>query len=241
MIAESYRHPVLLDAKLHKQYRIRPVTCYRFASHLLSAPIGLNEVVPLSRTCVVVVVKNEQDQLTFHVLMGFEKGENLLLDAKGQWRGGAHVPAFLRRYPFIPIERPGEPETFAVGVDTTCPDFNTTEGQSIFSQYEETPTTVMNQIIAQLQSFNAETQASMKVCKELGEMGLLETQTAMIKLEDSDAQRQLTGIMVVDEKKMLELPDETLARWARSGTLAIIIAHLQSLHNFSNLLPLRAV
>ncbi|SAL07658.1 SapC [Caballeronia calidae] len=230
----------MLDPKKHKQYRIRPVSCYRFASHLLSAPIGLNEVVPLSRTCVVAIVRNDLGKPHFHVIMGIEKGENLLLDANGQWRGGAHIPKFLQRYPFIPIEHPGDPEKFSVGVDSTCADFNTTEGQPLFQQYEEGPTQVVKDVIAQLQAFNAQTLAGARLCEELAELDLLEPQTASIQFDHVASERRLDGLMIVNEAKFCALPDETLAKWTRCGATAVILAHLQSLPNFSRFLTLRA-
>ncbi|EEF26148.1 conserved hypothetical protein [Ricinus communis] len=242
MNPDSYLRPQLLDSKLHKDYRLRPVQRYAFASHLLSIPLGLNEVVPVSRSGVVAIVRNNSGERSFSVITGFEEGENLLLDANGRWRGGNHVPAFLRRYPFIPVQDPSRPDVLSVGIDLTCPDLNTgNEGEAIFPAYGTEQTPLLARVMQLLEAFHAESRASAALCQELHEAGLLIEREALVTLDGDEQQRRLGGFWIVDEQRLPGLDDELLLRWLRSGVMAVILAHIQSLENLQSLLPLRAM
>ena len=50
------------------------------------------------------IVFTDGDQPTPVAVLGVRGQENLFVDAQGQWRAGAYIPAYVRRYPFIFME-----------------------------------------------------------------------------------------------------------------------------------------
>jgi hypothetical protein len=55
---------------------------------------------------------------TLAVLVGLGNGVNRYVDAQGQWRSQTYIPAYVRRYPFLPMQVASQVEPI-LAIDTT--------------------------------------------------------------------------------------------------------------------------
>src|SRR3989344_3008777 len=72
----------------------------------ITAPYGYDEIVPLRKTHRVLMPAGSTPAFgrarSFApvVVLGLDEGENLFVDASGEWDRSAYFPAFVRRHPF---------------------------------------------------------------------------------------------------------------------------------------------
>jgi hypothetical protein len=83
-----------------------------------------------------------------------------------------------------------------------------------------------------LQEYQLQFQRTQAFCKQLKELGLLESMQAQISLP-SGSQQSLTGFQVVNRDRLKALDGEKLAGLAKTDALELIYLHLQSMNNFS--------
>jgi hypothetical protein len=163
-------------------------------------------------------------------VLGLRSEENLFVDAQDRWLA-RYLPAFLRRYPFVLAEIPGQ--SLAVCIDEAYAGLSDTEGQALFDeQGQETP--FLKQTLEFLTQYQREYARTEAFCKRLEENGLLKETNARANLRDGRT-FTLNGLLVVDEKKLLELPDAVALSMFRSGELHLVTAHLVSLSNIQRL------
>jgi hypothetical protein len=94
------------------------------------------------------------------------------------------------------------------------------------------------QIEAFLREYETDLERTNAFCNELLEGNLLEPLTATVTRRGQE-NWQVTGFMGINEKKLMELPDETVAEWHRNGWLARAWLHLFSLQRLHQLLKER--
>jgi hypothetical protein len=168
-------------------------------------------------------------------LMGLENNENLFVDGHhGNWLG-AYIPAYIRRYPFITTDGIDGPMT--VCFDETFDGFNREGGIPLFEKGEPSPK--MKEIIAFLNDYYRQMKETENFCATLANGGLLRQIDAQANLADGRS-FALNGMLVVDEQKLIQLPDIDIVRLFRSGMLALINAHLVSLRNLGVLINRKA-
>lgn len=113
-----------------------------------------------------------------------------------------------------------------VCIDESFPGLNESEGDALFENGE--PTGLLKQAMDFLEEYQRQYMRTERFVKRLDENGLLMSLNAKIDLVDGQ-QYGLTGLMAVDEKKLLQLPDDKALEFFRSGELAWVYCHLASL------------
>jgi hypothetical protein len=205
---------------------------YNFAKDINSVPIMAAEFPNVGQECAIVFTGNE-DTIMPVMLMGFQDGQNLQVDDKGQW-SIRYVPAFFRRYPFV-FSSSDDGKTFTLCIDEDFPGCNREgRGERLFDAEGER-TQYLKNVLEFLQEYQLSYKRTEAFCTRLKEMDLLEPMTAQFTTMDGEP-GNLTGFMAVNRDKIKKLSGEQLEQLAATDELELIYVHIQSLMNFSRML-----
>jgi len=220
-----YEKPVALNKVTHREARIRPLRGdYGFARKTNSVVLAGIEFTEAAKEYPIVFAQAGEAVVPV-ALLGLRNEENLFIDAAGKW-DARYIPAFVRRYPFVLAETQ-ERQQRMVCIDESYSGLSTKEGEPLFDAAGE-PTQLLKQAIEFLEEYQRQYQRTETFIKRLRDNDLLMSLNARVDLVDGK-QFQLTGLLAVDEKKLLQMPDEKAIELFRSGELAWIYCHLMSL------------
>jgi hypothetical protein len=225
-----YEKPVLLHREQHRSRRIRPASGYGFArkaNSLYLAGVEFNEA---CKDYAIVFTRLAGGQLAPVVVLGLRGGENLYIDDQDRW-AASYVPAFVRRYPFVLAELPGQ--QMGVCIDEAYAGVDEAEGEALFDA-QGGNTRYLQNALDFLQRDQAEYLRTAAFCRKLEAAGLLTEMSARADLVDGRS-FTVAGLMVIDEKKLAALPDATVLALFRTGELHLVSMHLLSLSNLQRL------
>ena len=239
-----YKNPTLLNAELHSHWSIKPVDSYEFARETNSIYLMAVEMVLAAKHYPIVFAK-QGDSVAPIALLGVEDKQNNFVGKDGKWLAD-YIPAYVRRYPFIPAlteqREEGDDEKLVLCIDDAFEGLNregVVEGavqnsdELALFESDGTPAPITQQAIALLQSYHSENSRTLEFCKLLEESGLLEEAQLNIEVksaeEGDDKQKTLNGFMRINPEKFTSLSGETLAKLRDSQALELIYAHFQSL------------
>lgn len=224
-----YEKPVLLDREKHRQRRVRPSASFAFARKANSLYLAAAEFPQACKEYAIVFTRGVGGVIPV-VMLGLRSRENLFIADDASWQG-RYVPAFVRRYPFVLAALPGQ--SLAVCIDEAYEGVNDREGDALFDdQGQDTP--FLRNALDFLTACQREHMRTAAFCKRLDDAGLLAPMNARADLVDGRS-FSIQGLLVVDEKKLLALPDATALAMFRAGELNLVAMHLLSLSNMQQL------
>jgi len=163
-------------------------------------------------------------------MLGLRNRENLFVEEDGRWMAN-YIPAFVRRYPFVLAQLGGD--SLGVCVDEAYAGLSEQEGEPLFDeQGRNSP--VLGNALEFLQRFQQEFARTEAFCQRLEQAGLLREMNAKADLADGRS-FTVNGLLVVDEPKLMALPDATALSLFRKGELHLVSMHLASLSNMQRL------
>jgi hypothetical protein len=225
--AVYYEKPVALDREKHRKLKVRATGSFGFAAKANSLYLAGVEFNEACKEFAIVFTRVGSGRTVPVAMLGLRGRENLFVDAQGQWDAG-YIPAFVRRYPFVLAELPGRSE-MAVCVDEAFTGLNTKEGEALFDAAgNDTP--FLKNALDFLGQYQREYLRTEAFCQRLEQAGLLMEMNARADLVDGRS-FTVAGLMVVDEKKLMALPDAVALALFRAGELSLIAMHLASLSN----------
>ena len=124
-----YEKPVLLNGEKHRGREIRPSSGFGFARACQFAVPRGSGVHRGLQEYAIVFTRQAGDKVAPVVVLGLRNRENLFVDGQDRWTA-AYIPAFVRRYPFVLAELPGE--QMGVCIDESFPGLNEQEGEALF-------------------------------------------------------------------------------------------------------------
>lgn len=225
-----YEKPVLLNREKHRNRRIRPSPGFGFARNANSLYLAGVEFTEACKEYAIVFTRQAGGRVAPVVVLGLRNRENLFVDAGDRWTA-AYIPAFVRRYPFVLAELPGE--QMGVCIDEAFPGLNDKDGEALFDD-KGGNTPFLQNALDFLQRYQVEYLRTESFCRKLADAGLLVEMSAKADLMDGRS-FTVAGLMVVDEKKLQALPDDKALALFRTGELHLISMHLLSLSNLSRL------
>lgn len=223
-----YERVVALNDKTHAGLKVRPADSFAFAAHTNSVPLVTSEFMECAREYPIVFVRGETGYLPA-ALLGLRDAENLYVDSAGHW-DARYVPAFVRRYPFVPGK--GTQGELLVCIDETSPCFDTEVGEPLFADGK--PTAQLEHARKFLGEFHQASAATEALGQGLEALGLLRQADSLAQLNDGREFR-LNGLNVVNEARLRELDRDVVHELFVAGSLALIHAHLLSLANLGAL------
>jgi hypothetical protein len=219
-----YERVVALSDQAHASLKVRPATSFAFAARTNSVPLLAGEFFDCAREYPIVFARGSGNPLPA-ALLGLRESENLFVDGAGKW-DARYIPAFVRRYPFVPGK--GPTGDLVVCIDEASPCFDATEGEALFVGGKPSPQ--LEHAIKFLGEFHQATAATEGLGRRLDELGLLRQADSLAQLKDG-TQFRLNGLSVVDETRLRALGADVVQELFANGSLAAIYAHLMSLGN----------
>ncbi|MBJ7264155.1 MAG: SapC family protein [Burkholderiaceae bacterium] len=233
-----YDKPIALNRYRHRDLKLdKPSNGrFEFARHTNSVLLAATELAEAGRDYPVVFVGKDSSEFTLAALVGLRDQENVFVDETGQWQVGRYLPAFVRRYPFVLAE--GEDGSdLTVCVDESYSGLTKKKtGQALFDA-DGKETQVLRTAIDFLQLFHLEMHRTRAFAARLAKLELLLPKT--VRIERAGKQEVLDGLFVVDEERLVKLPDAELLALIREGFMPWIYAHLLSLGNLERLAALQ--
>lgn len=167
------------------------------------------------------------------IVLGLAEGENLFVNASGDWDPDAYLPAYVRRYPFCisKVYRDGKPS----GERLVCvaKDYLDPGAVALFDA-EGRPTAHWQAIERLLADYEADLDRTAAMCAELAPLALLVPFTMDVQ-EGARKTTRLAGMYRVDAMRLAALAPQALKALVASGAMSAIYAHLHSLANFARL------
>jgi hypothetical protein len=223
-----YKRVVPLNDKIHAGLRVRGVTSHAYAAATNSVPLLGSEFFECAREYPIIFTRSA-DKVAPIALLGLRDSENLFVDATGKW-DARYIPAFVRRYPFVPGNGAGG--ELLVCIDEASPCFDQTDGEVLFADGK--PTAQLEHAMKFLNEFHQAATATEQFAQRLDQLGLLRQADSVAQLNDG-SQFRLNGLHVVDESRLRALPPEIIQEMFANGALGLIYAHLISLGNLAAL------
>ncbi|MCX7167100.1 MAG: SapC family protein [Rhodocyclales bacterium] len=223
-----YERVVALNDNIHARLKVRPATSFAYAARTNSVPVVASEFFEAAREYPIIFARGENGPVPA-ALLGLREAENLYVDSEGKW-DARYVPAFVRRYPFVPGK--GAQGELLVCIDEASQCFGTEEGEALFADGK--PTAQLEHAMKFLSEFHQSATATELMGRRLQELGLLRQADSVAQLIDG-SQFRLNGLNVVDEAKLRALDRDTVQELFANGTLAVVYAHLMSLGNLGAL------
>jgi hypothetical protein len=230
-----YKRIVSLNPAAHGRLHIAPSEDVGYARVSNSVPLIGPEFSEAGKEYPIAFAKAGDGQFVPVAVLGLNDGENLFVNGACRWIGH-YIPAFVRRYPFVPAEQ-AEDKQLVVCFDETSPRFNETAGEPLLVDGE--PSAYLQQIIGFLREFHAESQRTAQFAATLHELDLL-TERRADAVSPSGERYSLSGLWIVDEARFQKISRDALDSLFQTGALGLIYLHLASLSNFARLLERKA-
>lgn len=206
------------------------------ASALL--PAGVGEFAAAARDYPIAFVADARGYAPVLVL-GLAPGENLFV-AGERWAADVYPPAYLRRYPFctavVSFDGQAQQDRL-ICVDQDC---LAADGEPAFADGDPADPAVRRWqgIQRMLAEFDADRERTARLCALLAAHDLLEPFSVHAE-PAGGAPLTAGGLLRVAEKRLETLPEAVLRELLKSGAMAAIYAHLNSLLQFGRLLDRR--
>lgn len=161
-------------------------------------------------------------------LLGVMQGVNAYVGMEnGEWLA-EYVPGRIRAYPFSLVHNPQNPEQFGIAVDIEAPMINTAEGDPLF--VGNSPSTTLSNKMSLLKEMQKAEPVTKRIVQLIRDADLMTDQVIRVKIQGKE-DSQLTGLQVINEKKLNQMPHVEFNKLRDSGALPLIYAHLLSLAN----------
>lgn len=224
-----YDNPVALNKETHQKIKIKSDNKdFSFAKRTNSVVLAGVEFTEAAKEYPIVFAEAGGTMVPV-ALLGLRNEENLFIDNDNSW-DARYIPGFVRRYPFVLAS--GEDATQqVVCIDESYSGFNDKNGEPLFGDDGE-PAPLLTKALEFLEEYQKQYLRTGQFIQRLKENDLLQNLNAKIDLVDGQ-QFSLTGLFIVDEKKLLALSDEKALEFFKTGELAWVYCHLMSLGNMS--------
>jgi Ni/Co efflux regulator RcnB len=229
-LTSLYKAVEPLNVEKHGHLNFNNRGRYSFARGLYSSPINTVEFVAVARRLPILFVPGGPPLPI--ALLSLTPGENKMVDDRGRWMRGHYVPAYLRRYPFI-LQQNKQGNDVELSIDRST-DTLSEEGQEPLFENKK-PSRITEKYAKFAAIYSREQNRTYHFADYCQKKKLFRDGPIDIK---ATVKRgiHLDGFLVIDAKKLRDLPDKDVLYIWRQGWAPIIFAHLDSLGHFGVLL-----
>ncbi|GAB6042630.1 SapC family protein [Endothiovibrio diazotrophicus] len=231
-----YERIALLDAERHRNLRVAEKIDYRFAAEVSAVPVVVAEFSMAAMNYPLFFANSPTGETMAVAMLGLATDENLFVDGKGEW-DASYIPAFVRRYPFAPGAQ-AEGDELPIYVDEASSLLGETEGDPLFDDHGQASERLTG-YLELLKDFQEQNERTRAFINRLKGAQLLKESNASINLADG-GKVTVPGMLVVDEERLLALPDQQVMALFRVGELSLIYLHLASMANLYRLVERRS-
>jgi hypothetical protein len=231
-----YSNPEPLDsvrhAKLGMMSSDRP---YGFAAKQHFVPLHVGEFAIAALSYPIIFAGDQRAPVA---VMGVNAGENLFISPNGEFRAGAYIPAFIRRYPFV-VARDDAMNRAVVCIDRPFELF--TEDKPDVLLFEDgKPSAFTNRCIEFCGQFDNDARITASFVQHLIDLDLFESRkthfTPRLATGDAGEPVLIAEYFSVSEDKIKALSPDKLAALRDNGALGQIYAQLISLNGWDRLI-----
>lgn len=225
-----YERPVRLNRSAHATLRFEPVKDYSFCQHVAAVPLIAVKFPAACRQYPIVFVRAADGAISAQAVLSFRAGENAFVDEQGRCTA-AYIPAFIRRYPFVLADIPGNRTDHDVAFDEASGCFSADQVEPLFSAQRE-PEPVLKSQVEFLRAFQGEHRRTQEFIQALEAADLLTPKNVDVVRAD----RERFGIrnaLIVDGPKLLTLLPRMAKALLEFGYFGWMYAHLISLLYFT--------
>lgn len=231
-----FKKPVPLDMKRHAKAGLLPVQDISFAATTNSILVNAVEFFEAAKQYPVVFTQSESPLPA--VIVGLEQ-QNYFVNKKGQWKEGAYIPAYVRKYPFVFMDAP-ERNEFLLCIDEAAPQYKENGGKDTLPLYKDsTPSELTRNALEFCTAYHNHHQLTRRFCEDIQNAGLLTPMRSDAKLS-TGREIHLGGFQSIDEKKLAALPEATILDFFKKGWLPLIYAAIMSASNWKKLVDMAA-
>ncbi|GAC15574.1 SapC family protein [Aliiglaciecola lipolytica] len=221
-----------LDKNKHSALKVKTQHNFEFAKETHLASATLREFAQIA-SCMPIAFIKDQPSGNFHsiAMLGLEQSNNLYF--KGDKWQGHIMPMNIQRYPFD--VRP-DGDKLGVFIDENSVLVGEEEGESLFTAEGEPSDYLKNRQDLLGEITNSEL-ATQRFVKRIAELELLDEVQLNVQYANGES-RNVTGIHSINEKRVNELPDETIIELKNNGYLGAIYTAMLSLTQLNRLAQL---
>lgn len=228
-----YSRPEAVNPQLHGGKGLVQNGSFGFAANAIVAPLMAAEMPAAMRSYPIVFSGPEFMPM---VILGIKENQNLFIDSKNKWTEPHYVPAYVRRYPFVLAgDEAAERLTLCVDQERLV-DLKDGEEPGVKPMFENGE---QGEVIKSALSFCEQYQGMVvktrQIMKVIADSDLLVERNGKITLDDGQS-FNINGFHLVDESKLLDLPDDDFLNLRKADALATIYCHLASMNSWTSLL-----
>ena len=225
-----YHQPVAFDFSLHGALSFPAVPPdYHFAANADVIPLQVSEVAHAVRHYPLVFLPCPSGQAPIlAALIGVGNGKNQFVSTQGHWRANTYIPAYVRRYPFVPMHVEAQSEPI-LAIDLKA-DWVKQGGEFAFVDAEGKSTERLGQVMAFQQDYLQQAALTESMGAALQKADVLEPR--VLNWTDEDGKPvQVSGLLGVDENRLKALAAESVVALHQADALGLAYAQLMSLSN----------
>ncbi|WP_448582056.1 SapC family protein [Thermaurantiacus sp.] len=220
-----YRNLIPLSSEVHAGFGLKVRDNLEFARPTHAVPITVDEFA-LAQRFYPIVFGTDAVAVPL-ALVGLREGENLFIEADGQWRPRTYIPAYIRRHPFMLARLQPDSEVLSLVFDDSWGLVAEDGEQKLFDGNE--PSELTKGILKFCEEFEAAVARTRGFMEELGKLGLLMDGEASIQNPGMPEPAKFAGFRMVDEKKLQNIRGDQARKMVQNGMMGLIYAHLFSL------------
>ena len=221
-----------LDTSLHRTLTLPAQRhSFAFAAKANVLPLTFAEVGQALHHYPVVFVA-DGNSVSLVALTDLQPGSNRFVNAKGEWRAGAYIPAYVRGYPFISIRVADKAEPL-LALDPQAADFKAPDGQKLLLA-DGQPSEMLKGIMAFQGEYRQLAERTHAMVQALQDANVLEEGSLQLQPNAGGEPQKIGGFMVVSESKLKALPTDALKKLMDADALGLAYAQMFSMGSLGN-------
>lgn len=223
-----YKDLLPLNSRDHGDWKVSSFDDAGFLANTHAIPLTVDEFVDAQRSYPIVFTAGDNPLPI--ALFGLNEGVNTYIADDGKLEAGVYVPAYIRRYPFILAKLSKDTDDMSLCFDPQSGVVSKTDdGQTLFEA--DKPTEYTNGVLEFCKRFEESGQRTRSFLDELKKLDILmDGEIAITRNDMPDTPFVYRGFQMVDEKKLRELPAESVDVLNKNGMMMLIHAHLFSMN-----------
>ncbi len=222
-----------LNSNTHAKLKLSESNDYTRFNNQQLIPVVIQEFVQLATEFPIVFVKNnESGQFLPVAMMGVKANINLYCQNEN-WPANV-VPKIFHQAPFSLMVNENTPNEVHIAINEQSPLLSIEHGEALFNEKGE-QSELLQRRSKNLVAMAEFTQQTKMFTELLLEKKLLTQRQLTVKLKHEKQPLHIDGIYLIDETILNNLSQAEFDDLRSKGLLAIIYAHLSSIHQISRL------
>lgn len=206
-------------------------TDYFYAAEQAVCPVEIQEL-PKAMMCMPLAFMPQGESFSVFAVLGLSSNSNYFVDNIGNWTG-KYVPARFRVYPFVLAKSEENADELIFCFDSASGLLMEDKSKELFFEKDGELTSFLTDMMRFLATIDTDKQATIELCKQLEDFGLIQPWSIEIKTEHDT--HKVKGLFAIDEAKLNTLDDTKFLALRESGALALAYFQMLSMQHIEEL------